>query len=362
VAGDGTVVTKSQPTVAVLGAGPAGAIAALQLARAGLSVQIIGRRLQRRPRIAETLSPEGRSELAVAGLWDRLPRGVAVPCPVVVSAWERAEPTWRSFITNPYGCAWHVDRGRFDTWLVSEAEAAGAVLVTAAVTGIRRTDCHWAFDVRRADGEGCAAKADFLVVATGRCGFAASLGGRERIDALCLIGGLSEPMTDAGDSLLVEAVPDGWWYSAPTTDGRMFAGWMTDATLTADKRCREAMSTALAHAPLTRARLANPPEACCVGVASLAMTPCAGEGWIAVGDAALARDPISGEGLACAVRSAREGAGTILNALGGDSSAWHAASIRGAAAVAQYRNQKAVAYKAAQHRWPAERFWARRLS
>lgn len=355
-------MSKSQPTVAVVGAGPAGAMAALHLARAGLSVQIIGRRLQERPRIAETLSPEGRSELAGAGLWDRLPIGVAVPCPVVVSAWQRAEPTWTSFITNPYGCAWHVDRGRFDTWLVSQAEAAGASLVTGIVTRVRRADCQWAFDIRRADGEACAARTDFLVLATGRCGSAASLGDRERIDALCLIGGFSEPMANAGDSLLVEAVRNGWWYSAPATDGRMFAAWMTDATLIAGKRWCEAMLTALGQAPLTRARLADPLETYCVGVVSSALRPCAGEGWIATGDAMLSRDPISGEGLACALRSAREGVGTIINALEGDSFSWYAASIRGAMAIAQYRKRRVAAYKAAQHRWPAERFWARRLS
>jgi flavin-dependent dehydrogenase len=355
-------MSKSQPTVAIVGAGPAAAMAALHLARAGLSVQIIGRRLQHHARIAETLSPEGRSELAVADLSDPLPSGVLVPCPVVVSAWERAEPTWTSFITNPYGCAWHVDRGRFDTWLMSQAEAAGASLVTGTVTGIRRADCHWTFDIRRADGEALAAKTDFLVLATGRCGSTANLGGRERIDALCLIGDLSEPIANAGDWLLVEAVPNGWWYSAPATDGRMFAAWMTDATLIAGKRWCEAISTALGHATLTRARLADPPKARCVGVVSSALRPCAGEGWIAVGDAILSRDPISGEGLACALRSAREGARTILNALEGDLFAWHAASIRGAMAIAQYRKRRAVAYKAARNRWPGERFWARRLN
>lgn len=355
-------MSKSRPTVAVVGAGPAGAMAALHLARAGLSVQIIGPRLQERPRIAETLSPEGRSELAVAGLWDRLPVGVMAACPVVVSAWEQAEPTWTSFITNPYGCAWHVDRGRFDAWLVSQAEAAGALLVTGTVSAIRRADCHWAFDIRYAEGEACAAKTDFLVLAAGRCGSTASLGYRERIDALCLIGGLSRSMANAGDWLVVEAVPNGWLYSAPLTGGRMFAAWMTDATVITGKRWCEAMSTALGRAPLTRSRLADPPEACCVGVVSAALSPCAGEGWIAVGDAMLSRDPISGEGLARALSSAREGARTILNALQGDSLAWQAASIRGALAIAQYRRQRAVAYRAAQHRWPAERFWAHRLN
>jgi flavin-dependent dehydrogenase len=362
VAGDGAVLSKSKPTVAVVGAGPAGAMAALHLARAGLSVQIIGRPFKERTRIAETLSPEGRSELAIARLWDRLPMGAVVPCPVVVSAWQRAEPTWTSFITNPYGCAWHIDRGRLDTWLVSQAEAAGASLVTGIVTRIRRADCYWALDIRPAEGEPWAAKADFLVLASGPCGSAAKLGGRERIDALCLIGGLSEPMANADDWLLVEAVSNGWWYSAPAMDGRMFAAWMTDTTLITGKRWREMMSTALQHAPLTRARMADPPEAFCVGVVSSALTPCAGKGWVAVGDAMLARDPISGEGLACALRSARDGAATILNVLQGDSSAWDAASIRGVASITLYRKQRAAAYEAAQHRWPAERFWARRLN
>lgn len=350
----------TQASVAVAGAGPAGAVAALYLARAGFRVQIIEHGLRQHPRSAETLSPEGRRELTVAGLWDRLPAGVVAPCPAVVSAWQRTEPIWRSFITNPYGCAWHVDRARFDPWLLSEAEAAGASLVPGTVAKIRRADCCWELHVRGADGQAHAATSDFLVIATGRCGFASSLGVRERIDALCLIGGLSKSPTQADDSLLVEAVPNGWWYSAPTADGRMFAAWITDSAAM-EEHGSDAMSTALMHAPLTRARLFDLPAAFSVGLVSSALRPCAGEGWMAIGDAMLSRDPLSGDGLSCALRSARDAAGTFLKAREGDSTAWRAASIRGVEVIAQYMKLRNAAYTAAKHRWPAEPFWARRF-
>ena len=355
-------MTQSKPAVVVVGAGTAGAMTALLLARAGLNVQIISRQRQTRSAVGETLSPEGRSILAHAGLWERLPYGVAIPCPAVISAWDRPDPICRSFITNPYGCAWHIDRTEFDNWLLSEAAIAGAGVVTGTLIATRCVSSQWVFNVRQPDDGLYSGNADFLVVATGQGGYASKLGVRERIDSLCLIGGLSEPTNSGGSELVVEAVPDGWWYSAPMIGGRMFAGWITDAKIIAGKRYREAFEVALAQAPLTAARLANSPGTSCVGVASSAMTPCAGEGWIAVGDAALARDPLSGEGLAYALRSAADGVRTILSALQGDLFAWQAASERGAAALARYQHRRVSAYKMALDRWPAGPFWARRLN
>jgi len=350
------------PAVAVIGAGPAGAMAALQLARAGLSVQIIGK--QKRPRryVGETLSPEGRSALTVAGIWDRLPDGIAVPCPALVSAWQESQPVWRSFITNPYGSAWHIDRAQFDAWLLGEAEAAGAVCVSAAAIAVRRIGSHWVCDVRGADGEARALRADFLILATGTYSSALQLAKREQIDALCLIAGVSKATPTAGDALVVEAGPAGWLYSAPLPDGRIFVGWITDADVLAGKQYRVAMESALEYAPLTSARVERSPDASCVGVASSAMVPCAGEGWIAIGDAALARDPLSGEGLACALHSAREAADTISYALAGDTTTWQKGAERAAKAVAQYQHQRLFAYRAAQSRWPSEDFWARRVA
>jgi flavin-dependent dehydrogenase len=349
---------KTCGSVAVIGAGPAGSMAALQLSRAGFSVLLVHREKRLCARVAEVLSPQGRSILTTVGIWDQMPSGVATTCPGVVNAWERAEPSPRSFLTNPYGSGWHVDRERFDSWLTGIARSGGVSLVTGIAETVGWTDNVWNIDVRRSDRSILSARADFLVIATGRAQVG-TFTRREHIDTLCLIGGIGDAATE-GDELLIEAVPDGWWYSAPCADGKLFAGWITDPHL-ADKPYRDAMHTSLAQAPLTRARLAGRPQAHCIGAPSSAMTTCAGEAWIAIGDAALARDPLAGEGLAFALRSACEGAETVVRAHDGDSSAWQTASHRGADVVARYKKDRTIAYNAARRRWPNAPFWSERV-
>ena len=351
-------MSGSDAVVAVIGAGPAGAIAAIRLARAGLDVRLIDRGRLGNRMIAETISPEGKSVLVHAGLWNALPKDSALPCPFVVSSWERAEPTSRSFITNPYGSAWHVDRAKFDPWLVSEAIAAGANLSRGSLVHVRRHKESWTLGVRGAAGDTTRHDVNSLVVATGRPRPVTTLGQWQRTDTLTLVGSFSQPTAYASHALLVEATPNGWWYSAPTIDGRMFAGLVTDRTVWPTRHYQDAMLTALADAPLTRARVAKVDAAFCAGIVLSSMRPCAGEQWVAVGDAALARDPLSGDGLAAALRSGWDGAGTILDALNGDEAAWTQAAHRANTSVEQYVGRRSAAYRLVHRRWPREAFWA----
>jgi flavin-dependent dehydrogenase len=353
-------VSGNCAVVAVIGAGPAGAIAAIRLARAGLDVRLIDRGRLGNRMIAETLSPEGKGTLAHAGLWNELPNDSALPCPPVVNSWERAEPTSRSFISNPYGTAWHVDRTKFDPWLASEATAAGANMLRGALTHVRRHEESWALNVRGPAGQMTLRDVDFLVVATGRPRSVTTLGQWQRNDTLTLIGSLSEPNRYASNALLVEAVPTGWWYSAPTIDGRMFTGLVTDRSIWPTRHYQDAMATALDDAPLTRARLAKIGDGFCAGIVLSALRPCAGDQWVVVGDAALARDPLSGDGLAAALRSGWDGAGTILDALKGDEAAWRQAAHRTNESVHQYMRQRSAAYRLVHRRWPREAFWSAR--
>ena len=131
VAGDGAVLSKLQPTVAVSRSPRASWRYGRPASRSGgdLVSKSSAAHCKERTRIcgdAISRGAETNSLLLVSGIgsrwvWWSLAQSV-------VTAWQRAEPTWTSFITNPYGCAWHVDRGRFDTWLVSQAEAMPALL------------------------------------------------------------------------------------------------------------------------------------------------------------------------------------------------------------------------------------------
>ena len=357
-------------SVVVVGGGPTGAVAARRLARAGVDVLVIDRPRPGRIENAEILSPEGRQLLDAEGLWGTMPSAFAMPCTMLGVAWETPEADWTSFLRHPYGVAWHLDRIRFDAWMLGEVEAAGATVVSGVVDRVQREADGWLVEFVASDdgSRGSAPRADVskpsvrarvVIQATGRADRAVRLAPRERIDNLCLVIGTASPDPIHTDALIVEAVEDGWWYSAPLVDGRLFAGWMTDFSLVSGGRYVEAARASLVTAPIHARRLADVRLSAMVSAAAWAMTPAAGTGWIALGDAALARDPIGGDGLTAALRAGCEGADVVQQALGGDAAVWSTAAIDSAQRAGRYIAQRLELYRRAQPRWPASPFWRR---
>jgi flavin-dependent dehydrogenase len=350
-------------SVVIVGGGPAGVIAGLRLARAGVDVLIVDRVRATRPTAAEILSPEGRQILERERVWDTIPLGVTALCSEMAAAWEDPVPQWTSFMTHPYGPAWHIDRVRFDAWLTQAAVAAGARIVNGTVDAARDEGDRW--DVEFAVGDARQSiTARALILATGRSSWRNSVprhpfGVRQRIDNFCLVSGTTAPDREHPDALIVEAVEDGWWYSAPLMGGRLFAGWMTDFSLVPGSRYVDAAAASLQRAPIHRRRLGDARLTTFIGAASWATLPCAASGWIAVGDAALARDPISGDGLTSALRSGCDAADVIEAALGGEALAWTRAAAQGAEVASRYQQQRLELYRKAQARWPASAFWRR---
>src|SRR4051794_39550814 len=109
--GDGTPLDDD---VLVVGTGPAGAVAAMLLAAAGVAVAVEPERIEghRRANVGETLPPPARLTFARLGLEALLADAAHVASPGTVSSWG-GEVRIADFLFSPYGAGVHLDRRRF---------------------------------------------------------------------------------------------------------------------------------------------------------------------------------------------------------------------------------------------------------
>ncbi|MGA5821282.1 tryptophan 7-halogenase [Kitasatospora sp. NPDC094028] len=360
----------------VAGGGPAGAVAALVLARAGHRVELLddGGRAPRPDgpafKIGEFLPPAARPLLRDLGLLDGF---LAAGHPVstgTYAAWGSAALHGRSHLFDPYGHGWHLDRLRFDAFLRDAAVAAGAELRRATV--LDRVGDH--LTVRDpATGAVTERAARWTVDATGRrCVIGRRHGRRRRQDRLvaayAVFPDRRRPWpADAEARTLVEAAPQGWWYTTRIPAGRLVAH-LTDADLAApDLRTPRGFWRALSRTVHLRHRLtghgpASTPVPRWAPAHGLRLTPAAGPGWVATGDAALAFDPLSSQGILTALHTGARAGRTVADCLAdtrrsGAALADYTAFLGGIAAA--YRRNHADAY-AQERRWPLDPFWHRR--
>jgi 2-polyprenyl-6-methoxyphenol hydroxylase-like FAD-dependent oxidoreductase len=161
---------------------------------------------------------------------------------------------------------------------------------------------------------------------------------------------------------IVEAAPDGWWYSAILPRGRLVATYLTDADdwVAGPGSPRERWSRALAATRHTRLRATSPPERVAVFPAfSSVLVHARVPDWVAVGDAALSVDPLSGQGMRHALTSALTAAAAIEAQLSGSRSALARHDQDRAQAFSHYLTARSEHY-GSETRWPGQPFWNRR--
>jgi len=260
--------------VAIAGGGPAGASAAILLARAGLSV-----------RLAVTPSPEPglRIEGAsprVAGLLARLGLAAEGLAPAVAREVEWGGAPVAQNREHP------VDRIRFDAGLLAQAADEGVEVIRAPVA---RLDAA-ARTLTLADGRAVAAGR--LVEARGR----RAPGGTARRrgpPTLALVAADPDPAA-AGTRL--EARASGWIWRAALPDGRGVMQVVTDPAGPG--------RAGLAEAWARVAGTALPADARATAAEMRLTAPGLDPACPRVGDAAIAIDPLSGHGLFWALSSA----------------------------------------------------------
>jgi flavin-dependent dehydrogenase len=355
--------------VVVVGAGPAGAATAIALARRGLTAAIVERMAEPVARVGETLPPDVRRWLEALGVWHSFEIGDHHPAVGNRSYWGTADAADRHFIATPYGTGWHIDRRRFETMLLDAAVAGGVAVFAGrqlqAVSGDRD---GWALRIPEA------LTARFLVDASGRAATLARICGVERVSIDQLVGATTffRPLDDSlchgtdphGAFTLVEATPDGWWYSAPLPQRRLVVACMTDADIAASAALRgiEGWLAAARRTRATRDRLDCYAVDAAPRLASAntsRLSSVIGESWLAVGDAAVSFDPLSSQGIVTALECALGAAGAIAAHLSGDRSALRGYARRITARYRQYLVERAQ-YYGAERRWSTSPFWQRR--
>jgi len=352
-------VTKSLDVV-VAGGGPAGAVTALDLSRRGFRVALIEQSAYENLRVGETLPPEMRKALMELGVWDRFLSSDRLESYGIRSSWETPAARHHDFLFNPYGCGWHVDRARFDAMLAGAAADAGAeLLLSAHVKSCKMTGGQCQLEVAH-DKNNVTFLGRVLVDATGRKALLASRLGAQADVTDRLIGAvtfckLSEPAQWA----LIEAVEEGWWYSAPLPEDRVVFAYMTDSDLWNADLWHELMEKALLTFERAGCRRIPPPSLV-VSAGSLVRRPVVGANWIATGDAALAFDPLSGQGVLKSIETGTRCAAAIAGYFAGDPSALKSYDSWVQETYHAYLSVRRQFYGAVH--WPNSQFWKRRQS
>jgi flavin-dependent dehydrogenase len=357
--------------VLVAGGGPAGAAAALVLARRGRRVLVADSAGGHEPRIGEAMPPAVRPLLRDLGVLAPFLADAHRPCYGNISVWGHAEPAETDFIFDVNGHGWHLDRARFDAALRVAARNAGAEVWSATrLVGAIRDGATWRVALApRTLGEE-QIRCDWLIDATGRRAAVARRVGGIRLcdDALVAFHARfrAPAATDHDSRTAVESDPDGWWYTGLVPSGERVVAFLTDADLVdrATLLSTRGFVQRLDASRYVRGLLvAHGYEA--VGAVRGAdagtarLDRVAGAGWVAVGDAAVSFDPLSSQGILTALFTGLRAGQAIDRALAGDTAGMEEYARRVDEIDRAYRRHRDACY-AAEGRWLDRPFWHRR--
>ena len=344
----------SQFDIAVLGGGPAGAAAAIGLARLGHRVAAIAS-----PRPFDAC--EGLSERTVEGL----ARAGCTAAAACLAAPVLRHAAWNGVVAEANRESL-IDRPALDAALLADLAIAGVAVIAGRVERVAPGDSGWDIGGRHDDGAPLALAARFVIEARGR---AAPAGGQRRLagpptTALlhCRQGPPGAPA--AG----VVPFADGWAWMARLAGGRRYVQFAVSSApgrLPNKAGLADRFEQLVSRVPEAGAWLEDAapvaPVAARTAAPLLHPAPVAAR-LLRVGDAALAVDPLSGNGLFQALSTGLMAIAVVNTLLRRPADAALAAGFyreRVADSFWRFARIGRDFYRQ-EARWPAAAFWAER--
>jgi len=287
--------------VAILGGGPAGAVAAQQLAAAGLKVQLFDEKLAWEKPCGGGLTHKAYSQYPFL-IENSTPKRFVTES--VLSAPNAGEASLH--LKDPLLIYSRIELNRL---LLDRAERAGAQLEKIRVLEIERSGSHWLLRTKSGIAE-----ADFCIVATGARNRLPGVGTQLMpADAMSAMGYYVPGEQTRIDIQFLPQL-EGYIWIFPRC-GHLSVGICGKRESAGSLRLRlenymTERGLAWKGSPFYSHLLPS------LETASWRKNRVAGEGWMAVGDAAGLVDPITGEGLYYSIRSADLAARSLLSEAG----------------------------------------------
>jgi len=353
--------------VLIIGGGPAGAAAALTLARySALRVGLADRGQPHAQPVGEVVSPALYPLLEYLGFDREVVASHHLPAYGHAAAWGSATVHSRDYIFGGQGPGLHLDRRGFDAMLAQRARELGVSWL--ADTGVSALEPGWRCQLQPRGGPARPATARFVIDASGRGASVARATGvaRHRHDQLVAVCAYYEqvPHEASSQGTFIEATEHGWYYAAPLPGQQFVVSFLTDQDLLLPSQVQQQWDAQLRATRYLRqladyVRLGQPTQLT-TRTAHTQFTPCpVGAAWVPAGEAAVAFDPLSSMGIGFAVSTGIEAA-RVAEAYcqrGADTSAAYGQHLQ--RLFTEYQQQHAAQY-GGEARWPQAPFWQRR--
>jgi flavin-dependent dehydrogenase len=328
--------------VLVIGAGPAGSVAAGLLRQQGRQVLVLERETFPRFSIGESLLPQSMTFIEQAGML----RAVVEAGfqykngATFVRGDLYTELDFREKHSEGWGTTYQVQRARFDHLLAQEAERMGAeVRYRHEVIAVDTSGDKPVVQVRSPDGEVYSVEASFLLDASGFGRILPKLLGLERPSAFPVRGAIFTHIEDHieigafdRNKIRITVHPehvDVWYWLIPFSDGRCSIGVVARQDFLArfQGTDTERLRTLVFEDPSSRTLLKdarwNMPARQITGYASN-VSALAGKGFALLGNAGEFLDPVFSSGVTIAFKSAKLAVDCLQREFAGEVVDWDA--------------------------------------